>query len=82
MTTSNPFLIHTQENVIVKNLDDKSWVFEVGKNGNLWFDFLQMNADLHVQVNLNGEDANCKINCAYLVNKNNLFCNLHLRHSN
>ena len=71
MTTSNPFLIHTQENVIIKNPDEKSWVFEVDKDGDLWVDFLQMDADLNVLVNLVGEDAKCKINCAYLTNKNN-----------
>jgi len=71
MTTSNPFLIHTQDNVIIKNPDEKSWVFEVRKNGNLWVDFLQITADLNVQVFLSGEGANCQINCAYLLNKNN-----------
>jgi len=71
MTNSNPFLIHTKDQVVVKNPDDKSWVFEVDKNGNLWVDFLQMDADLNVLVNLQGEDAKCKINCAYLTNKNN-----------
>ena len=71
MTTSNPFLIHTQENVRVKNPDKKSWVFEVKKNGNLWVDFLQMTDDLDVLVLLQGEAAKCKINCAYLTNKNN-----------
>ena len=70
MTISNPFLIHTQENVIVKNPDDKSWIFEVGKNGDLWVDFLQMTADLNVLVCLVDENAKCKINCAYLTNKN------------
>ena len=71
MITSNPFLIHTQENVTVKNPDGNSWFFEVGKNGNLWVDFLQMTADLNVLVNLLNENAKCKINCAYLTNKNN-----------
>lgn len=71
MTISNPFLIHTQENVMIKNPDAKSWVFEVGKNGNLWVDFLQMVDDLDVLVSLQGEEAKCKINCAYLTNKNN-----------
>lgn len=71
MTTSNPFLIHTQENVTIKNPDEKSWVFEVGKNGNLWVDFLQMTDDLSVLAKLNDEAAKCKINCAYLTNKNN-----------
>ena len=71
MTTSNPFLIHAQEKVIVKNPDDKSWVFEVGENGDLWVDFLQMTDDLSVLVKLVGMDARCKINCAYLTNKNN-----------
>ena len=71
MTNSNPFLIHTQENVVVKNPDDKSWFFEVGKNGNLWVDFLQMDADLNILVSLVDEKAKCKINCAYLTNKNN-----------
>ncbi len=72
MTISNPFLIHTQENVIVKNPDDKSWVFEVGENGNLWVDFLQTTDDLNVFVSLQAEEAKCKINCAYLINKNNM----------
>ena len=71
MTISNPFLIHAQENVIVKNPDEKSWVFEVGKNGNLWVDFLQMTDDLNVLVNLQGVMAKCKVNCSYLINKNN-----------
>lgn len=71
MTTSNPFLIHSQENVIIKNPDARSWVFEVGKNGNLWVDFLQMTDDLSVLANLNDDAAKCKINCAYLTNKNN-----------
>ena len=71
MTTSNPFLIHMQDNVVVKNPDEKSWVFEVGKNGNLWVDFLQMTDDLDAVVNLQGEAAKCKINCAYLTNNNN-----------
>ena len=71
MINSNPFLIHTQENVIVKNPDEKSWVFEVGKDGNLWVDFLQMDADLNVLIDLHDEMAKCKINCAYLTNKNN-----------
>ena len=71
MTTSNPFLIHAQENVVTKKPDEKSWVFEVGKNGNLWVDFLQMTDDLDVLVSLNGEASKCKINCAYLTNKNN-----------
>ena len=57
MTISNPFLIHAQENVIVKNPDKNSWVFEVGKNGDLWVDFLQMTADLNVLVNLVDENA-------------------------
>ena len=71
MITSNPFLIHTQENVIVKNPNDKSWIFEVGENGILGVDFLQMTDDLSVLVNLQGEAAKCKINCAYLTNNNN-----------
>ncbi|MBQ3696166.1 MAG: SufD family Fe-S cluster assembly protein [Alphaproteobacteria bacterium] len=71
MTNSNPFLIHAQDQVVVKNPDEKSWVFEVGKNGNLWVDFLQMTDDLDVLVSLQGEAAKCKINCAYLTNKNN-----------
>ena len=71
MTTSNPFLIHAQENVVVTNPDAKSWIFEVGKKGDLWVDFLQMSADLSVVVALQGETAKCKINCAYLTNKNN-----------
>ncbi len=71
MTTSNPFLIHSQENVVIKNSDDKSWVFEVGKDGNLWADFLQMTDDLKVVVNLQDVNARCQINCAYLTNKNN-----------
>lgn len=71
MTTSNPFLIHTQANVVIKNPDKKSWVFEVGKNGSLWVDFLQLTDDLSVVVNLQGDAAKCKINCAYLTNKNN-----------
>ena len=71
MIISNPFLIHTQEHVTVKNLDNQSWVFEVGENGNLWVDFLQMTDNLNVLVNLNNEAATCKINCAYLTNKNN-----------
>ncbi len=71
MTTSNPFLIHTKDQVVVKNPNDKSWIFEVGKNGNLWVDFLQTDGDLNVFVSLQGEEAKCKINCAYLTNKNN-----------
>lgn len=71
MTNSNPFLIHTKDQVVIKNPDEKSWVFEVGKNGNLWVDFLQTDADLNVLVGLLGEGAKCKINCAYLTNKNN-----------
>lgn len=71
MTNSNPFLIHAQENVIVKNPNERSWIFEVGRNGDLWVDFLQMDADLSVVVNLEDENAKCKINCAYLTNKNN-----------
>lgn len=71
MTISNPFLIHTQENVIIKNPDEKSWIFEVGESGNLWVDFLQTTEDLNVLVSLQNEEAKCKINCAYLINKNN-----------
>ena len=71
MTTSNSFLLHTQDNVIVKNPDENSWGFEVGENGNLWVDFLQISDDLKVFVNLQNENAKCKINCAYLTNKNN-----------
>ena len=71
MTISNPFLIHTQEHVIVKNPEENSWIFEVGRNGDLWVDFLQMTDDLNVVVSLDGNDAKCKINCAYLTNKNN-----------
>ena len=71
MTTSNPFLIHTQENVIVKNPDAHSWVFEVDKKGILWVDFLQLTEDLKVFIVLQGEEAKCKVNCSYLTNKNN-----------
>jgi len=72
MTNSNPFLIHTQDQVTIKNPDEKSWFFEVAQNGNLWVDFLQLTEDLKVKVSLCGEDAKCKINCAYLTNKNNM----------
>ena len=71
MTNSNPFLIQTQKNVTVKNPDEKSWVFEVGKDGDLQVDFLQITDDLSVLVTLVDERAKCKINCAYLTNKNN-----------
>ena len=70
MINSKLFLIHTEDNVSVNKPDEKSWVFDVGKNGNLWVDFLQMNTDLNVFVCLQGEEARCKINCAYLTNKN------------
>ena len=70
MITSNPFLIHSQENVVVKNPDENSWFFVVGENGNLWVDFLQLTEDLSVQVCLKRAGAKCKINCAYLSNKN------------
>ena len=71
MTNSNPFLIQTQKNVKVKNPDEKSWVFEVGKEGDLSADFLQTTDDLSVLITLVDDGAKCKINCAYLTNKNN-----------
>ena len=71
MTTSNPFLIHSDKNVSAKNPTPNNWIFEVKENGNLAVDFLQMTQDLSVQVDLIGENAKCKINCAYLLNKNN-----------
>ncbi len=71
MTNFNPFLIAEKLNTDVKNPNSESWVFEVQKDGFLCADFLQTDASLDVLVVLNGENAKCHINCAYLVNKNN-----------
>ncbi len=71
MTASNPFLLHKQENVVVQNPAEGQWIFEVGASGLLQADFLQFDKDLSVRVVLADEGASCKINCAYLTNKNN-----------
>lgn len=70
MTSSNPFLIHVQENVAVQQ-NGSQWFFDVGKSGVLKVDFLQTDADLSVEIRLMAEDAKCEVNCAYLSNKNN-----------
>ena len=71
MINSNPFLIREQKGTDIQNPTPGQWIFELQENGILRADFLQMDQNLNVFVILNGEEANCQINCAYLVNKNN-----------
>ena len=71
MINSNPFLISEKVNTDIQNPTPETWVFEVQKDGILKADFLQMDQNLDVLVILNGENAKCRINCAYLINKNN-----------
>ncbi len=71
MTNSNPFLIREKKETDVQNPNPEKWVFEVQKDGFLYADFLQTDCNLDVSIILNGENAKCQINCAYLINKNN-----------
>ena len=71
MTNSNPFLIRSQKDTIVQNLEPSKWIFDVQKDGILAVDFLQTDTNLDVLILLNGEGAKAEINCAYLSNKNN-----------
>ena len=71
MPLANAFLLLNNKGVDVQRPNDTSWIFDVAKDGCLDVCFLQYDADLTVLVNLNETGANCKLNCAYLLNKNN-----------
>ena len=67
----NSVLFAKKNKADIQQPNDTSWVIDVAKDGCVEVSFLQFNADLSVQVNLNGENASCLLNCGYLANKNN-----------
>ena len=69
--SDNPFLIRQSTATQIENPTPSEWIFEVGENGFLAADFLQTDTDLRVRVYLSGAQAECSINCGYLVNNNN-----------
>ena len=72
MTVSaNPFLIRNQTATEIQTPVNGEWVFNVGENGLLQADFLQIDQSLKVKIFLTGIGARSEINCGYLLNDNN-----------